>query len=100
MKDFQKDKNEKDVKYLEEMEHSKGNNAAVFALKEKVLGKKKTGQEQVIIIDPATGKEVHKPDEIKKVSLNTVQIYSRKRNQQKVLKYTMKIEKRSIMKEW
>ena len=60
------------MKELENIKQNKGKAAAVFSLKDKVIGKKKTPQEQVMIIDPETGKEVYTPKDIKRVSLNFV----------------------------
>ena len=48
---------------------AKGKSAADFGLKDMVLGKRKTPQDQVVLKDPKTGKEVSTPDEIKRVSL-------------------------------
>ena len=39
-------------------------------MKEKILGNKKGNQDQVVLTDPATGNDVHSPDEIKRVSLD------------------------------
>ena len=61
---------ERDLNKLENVKKDKGKAAAVFTLKEKILGKKKIGQEPTILKDPDTGKELSKPDEIKKASLN------------------------------
>ena len=58
------------LKKLEDVKKDKGKAAAVFTLKEKILGKKKIGQEPTILKDPDTGKELSKHDEIKEASLN------------------------------
>ena len=65
LKNIEKNKFEKEVTELKRMKHSKGKAAAVFALKDKVLGNKKTPREQVVVIDPDTGLEVYSPQEIK-----------------------------------
>ena len=62
----------KEIKQLESIKQNKGKAAAVFSLKDKVIGKKKTPQEQVVIVDPETGNEVCSPEDIKRVSLNFV----------------------------
>ena len=61
---------EKDMEALEFIKQSKGKSASIFALKDKVIGRKKTQQEQIVIIDPATGEEVYEPEKIKSVSLS------------------------------
>ena len=55
---------ERDLKILEGVRREKGKAAAVFKLKEKILGKKKGGQEPTVLKDPATGKELTKLEEI------------------------------------
>ena len=70
MKKIQRNKYERDMKILENVKNNKGKSASNFQLKEMVLGKKKTQQEPIVIIDPETGKKVHTPKEIKEVSLN------------------------------
>ena len=70
MKKIQRNKYERDIKILENVKNNKGKSASNFQLKEMVLGKKKTQQEPIVIIDPETGKKVHTPKEIKEVSLN------------------------------
>ena len=52
------------------MKYKNVNSAAVFALKDKIFGKKKCPQEQVVITDPSTGKLVYTPTEIRRVSLD------------------------------
>ena len=49
---------------------SKGGEACVFSLKEQILGKKQADQDQVVLTDPVTGKDVYSPEEIKCVSLD------------------------------
>ena len=60
---------EVDIKRLENLNSNKGRSAAVFGLRDMILGRKKSPQEQVVIKDPETGNEVSTPDEIKRVSL-------------------------------
>ena len=47
----------------------KGKSASIFALKNKIVGKKKLEQEATIIKNPLNNEEVTDPDEIQKVSL-------------------------------
>ena len=70
LKNIEKENYEKDIKYLEGLKNEKGKSAAVFGLREKILGNKKRPQERVVLSDPKTGKDVSTPAEIKKVSLN------------------------------
>ena len=70
LKAIQTKKHERDIKYLDELNSNKGKSAAVFGLHKKVVGSKKSAQEQVAIINPETGNYVYTADEIKKVSLN------------------------------
>ena len=58
------------MRQLEALRESKGRSAAVFSLKEKILGNKKGSQDQVVLTDPVTGKEVISPEEIKHVYLD------------------------------
>ena len=72
LKDIEQNKFATDIKQLEFLKHNKGKAAAVFSLKDKVIGKKKAAQEQVVIVDPESGNEVYSPEDIKRVSLNFV----------------------------
>ena len=58
------------IENITKVKKQKGRSAAVFTLKDDVIGHKKTGQEATILIDPMTGKEVTTPHEIKRVSLD------------------------------
>ena len=60
---------ERDVAQLENIRHNKGKSAAIFKMREKLLGNKKATQEQIVVFNPKTGKEVFDPEEIKMVSL-------------------------------
>ena len=51
------------------IQKTKGQSAAVFKLKEDILGPSKFSNDPVAIVDPETGIEVMTPQEIKKVSL-------------------------------
>ena len=65
----QRENFEKELKDIREMRKSKGKAAAVFNLKEKIVGSKSVGTEAVVIVDPNTKKEVYSPNEIKRVAL-------------------------------
>ena len=69
MKRIQKKQFEKDVIHLEELKSGKGQSAANFHLKDTILGRKKSSQEKVVIVDPESGKDVVSPKQIKEVSL-------------------------------
>ena len=55
---------------LNRLKKEKGRAAAVFKLKEKIVGPRKNPLEPVILIDPETGFEVIQPEDIKRVSLS------------------------------
>ena len=55
MRKIETTKFEKDIKALEYLKQTKFKSASIFALKDKVVGTKKAQQEQIVIIDPATG---------------------------------------------
>ena len=57
-------KYENDIKQLEDLKRKKGKSAATFRLKENIVGSKKSPQEQMVIIDPQTGKNVYDPEDI------------------------------------
>ena len=59
----------KDIKNLENIKNTRGRAAANFRLKENILGKKKCGQEPVVIVDPETDNEVTTPKAIKNATL-------------------------------
>ena len=54
---------------LQTAKKSKGKSAAVFRLKDEVLGSKKNAMEPVIINDPDTDEPIHSPEKIKEASL-------------------------------
>ena len=70
MKRIETTQHEKDIRSLEHLRNTKGKAASIFALKDKVLGKKKGQQEQVFITNPITGEDVYNPEQIKSVSLS------------------------------
>ena len=63
---------EKELDDLKSRQHMKGRTAAIFNLKEKVIGKKKESQESVSIVDPVTKERLFDHDKIKQASLNYV----------------------------
>ena len=65
----QRERFEKEIKSLKEIKATKGKAASIFDLKNRIVGSKKADQEATVVKDPATGKDVHEPAEIKKVSL-------------------------------
>ena len=58
----------REVRQLEEISKTNGNSAAVFKLRDKILGSKKSPQDPIAVIDPDTGFHVYSPSEIKAVS--------------------------------
>ena len=69
LEEMQSSQFEKDVVELKHLKYSKGQAAATFKLRDKLLGNKKTAQEQVFLIDNETGEEVYDHEEIKNVAL-------------------------------
>ena len=57
------------IKCLLDTKSQKGNSAAVFKLKDDIVGPKKIAQEAVVLIDNTKNEEVSNPRDIKKVSL-------------------------------
>ena len=86
--DIEKDRLDRDVKYLENLHKNKGKAAAVFGLRDKVLGKRKVAQEQIVLKDPSTGAVVNTPEEIKRVSLSYLVNLLTKNAGNSTLKYT------------
>ena len=70
LKEIQRDKISKELNALKNLKERKGKSAAIFKVKDTLLGKKKVTQDQVAIKNPENGELVYSPDEIKKVSLN------------------------------
>ena len=60
---------DKEIKALKDLKFKKGKSASIFALKNKVVGKKKMEHEAIIIKHPLNKQEVTDPEEIEKVSL-------------------------------
>ena len=61
---------EKEIGSLKSKWSKKGKTAAIFDLKERVIGSKKSGMETVAVVHPETGILVTSPKAIKKVSLD------------------------------
>ena len=91
LKIIEKKKLEKDIRHLEVLNINKGRSAAVFSLKDKILGNKKLNQDQVVLTDPETGLDVHSPEEIKRVSLEYLM---------KILKTKEPVEKYAELVAW
>ena len=70
LKDIQKAQFEKKIQSLQKLKLCKGKASAVFNLKERILGSKKSHQEPVVLVDPETKSEVFHPQDIKRVTLN------------------------------
>ena len=66
MKEIQKVDYERQLNSRQDIAKKKGKSAAVFNLRDRILGGRKACQEQVALIDPASGNEVTTPAEIKK----------------------------------
>ena len=64
----QKNETEKELNKLQEVKMKKGNNAAVFNLREKILGNKKNSNGPSAITNPATGEKVFDATEILRIS--------------------------------
>ena len=58
---------------MKELGNKKGKTALIFNLKDKVVGKRKVGQEATVLKDPKTNEEVNTPAGIKKVSIDYCQ---------------------------
>ena len=61
---------EKQIINLKNVKNKKGKTAAIFQLKDSVVGSKKVEQEATVIMDPITKCEVDSVEDIKRVSLN------------------------------
>ena len=55
--------------YLTEVKRVKGKSAAIFKLKDKIVGSKKEGMESVSMNDPISGDMICDPEELKRVSV-------------------------------
>ena len=70
LKRIEGSKFKRDINELQKLKETKGKSAAVFSLKDKILGKKKIQPEQVVLTDPVTGNDVYSPEEIKRVTID------------------------------
>ena len=66
---MQKEAFEAELKGIRDTKSCRGRGAAIFQIKDKVVGKKTSAPEAVVLTDPVTKLEVNTPDEIKRVSL-------------------------------
>ena len=64
----QREEYETKLEQLKNIQKSKGRSAAIFKLKEKVVGSKKEGMESVSMKDPITGSILYDPDQLKEAS--------------------------------
>ena len=58
------------LEYLKLVKKEKGKSAAIFKLKEKILGSRKDGMESVSMNDPVSGHMICNPEELKKASVD------------------------------
>ena len=65
----QREEYEKKLEYLKTIKKDKGKSAAMFKLKDKVLGSRKEGCETVSMNDPISGEIICDPEELKKASV-------------------------------
>ena len=72
LREQQRENFQKEVTKYKRIISSKGKSAAVFNLRDSVLGTKRASQEPVSLKDPDTGFEVFSPKKIKEVSLKYV----------------------------
>ena len=63
---------EKKLADLKKLKNEKGKSAAVFKLKDKIVGNKKVGQEAVSMKDPVSGELIVEQEELKKASAKYV----------------------------
>ena len=71
---------EKEINELKNIRENKGNTAAIYTLKKKMVGPKKTEQVPTVVIDPASKKEETDPKRIKEVSVKYVKDLLTNRN--------------------
>ena len=77
LKSRQRKEIEKEVEGLKSLKETKGNAAAVFRLKGKIVGKKRDPDEPSAVIDPKTKKLAFKPSEIFSLTENQERILKR-----------------------
>ena len=65
IKEDQKESLNKELDKFREIKERRGKSAAIFAVKNEVVGSKKIGQEATTVLDPDTNKEITDPDKIK-----------------------------------
>ena len=63
---------EKKLKCLADIHNKKGRSAAIFKLKEQILGSKKSGQDAVCMDDPDTGQIIVEKESLKNASVRYV----------------------------
>ena len=66
---IQRETFEAELESIREMKSSRGRSAAIFNTKDKIVGKKATAPEAVVLFNPRTKEEVNTANDIKKVSL-------------------------------
>ena len=61
---------EKELEYIQSTKENKGKAAAIFGIRNKVLGKKNSSDEPSVILHPKTGIPMMKPNEIKEICVD------------------------------
>ena len=67
---LQREQYEKKLEYLKDIKKDKGKSAAIFKLKEKIVGAKKEGTESVSMNDPETGQMICDHEQLKQASID------------------------------
>ena len=76
----QREEYENKLEHLKKIQTEKGKSAAIFKLKEKVLGSRKEGSESVSMNDPVTGNMICNPEELKRASVDYLSSLLRNRD--------------------
>ena len=98
----QKEEYEKKLDYLKTIKQDKGKSAAIFKLKDKVVGSRKEGCETVSMNDPISGEMICDPEELKKASVKYLSSLLEKREPKEEFKrdlQTLKLLHHSRMEE-
>ena len=69
LKSIQRSKFKENINRMNELKEKKGPSAAVFHLREDIIGGKKAVEEPAVVTNPETGEDVDTPKQIKKVTL-------------------------------
>ena len=82
---------EKKLHFLNNLKNEKGSSAAIFKLKEKIVGSKKISQEAVSMKDPETGEIIVENDKLKEASVKYVSNLLTNRNPKEDFKEEFKL---------